>query len=75
MKDYNLNVNLGVAFKISIPKVEEGEIKKKKNSMKVNSHWAIEQVLGIHHLSIIPGGVFYRCFKLGDFMTAAVYVI
>lgn len=30
MKDYNLNVNLGVAFKISIPKVEEGEIKKNK---------------------------------------------
>ncbi len=53
----------------------EDENEQPQNPSKGKSHWAIEQVLRIHHLSIIPGGVFYGCFKLGDFMTAAVYVI
>lgn len=33
------------------------------------------EVLRLYHLNIIPWGVFYGCFKLGDFMTAAVHVI
>ena len=55
--------------------MEDDEIENPKTPAKGTSHWAIEQVLRIHHLNIIPEGAFYGCFKLGDFMTAAVQVI
>lgn len=48
---------------------------KSTNSSKRDEPLSYRASIKIHHLNIIPGGVFYACFKLGDFMTAALHAI